>query len=56
MKVRWQVSPMIAGLATGFIWGILLSHFWLDSFFWRLKDKAPREWMRARFAFLFGGR
>jgi hypothetical protein len=55
MRLKLE-GPMIAGLATGFIWGILLSHFWLDSFFWRLKDKAPREWMRARFAFLFGGR
>lgn len=53
--MRLQLSsPMIGGLAAGLSWGILLSHFWLDSFFWRLKEQAPREWVRSRYAFLFG--
>jgi hypothetical protein len=46
-------GPTVGGLTAGFIWGLLLCHFWLDSFFWRLKEKAPREWIRSRYAFLF---
>jgi hypothetical protein len=45
----------VSGMAVGLIWGILLCHFWLDSFFWRLKDKTPREWIKSRYAFLFTG-
>jgi hypothetical protein len=33
--------------------GILLSHFWLDSFFWRFKNPTSRTWMLNRYAFLF---
>jgi hypothetical protein len=54
--MRFNLGPStVTGLASGLVWGILLSHFWLDSFFWRLKEKAPREWIKSRYAFLFAG-
>jgi hypothetical protein len=34
------------------IYTILLSHFWLDSFFWRGRDPSARAWMANRFAFV----
>jgi hypothetical protein len=46
-------APTVAAMALGLTWGILLCHFWLDSFFWRLKEKVPREWIKSRYSFLF---
>jgi hypothetical protein len=64
-EVIWRVTnrgmhmhlgaPTVDALAGGLVWGTLLCHFWLDSFFWRLKEKVPREWIKSRYAFLFGG-
>jgi hypothetical protein len=48
-------APTVAAVAFGLGWGVLLCHFWLDSFFWRLKEKVPREWIKSRYAFLFAG-
>jgi hypothetical protein len=45
--------PTVAAMGLGLTWGILLCHFWLDSFFWRLKEKVPREWIKSRYSFLF---
>jgi hypothetical protein len=42
------LSPVI----DSFMIGILLTHFWLDSFFWRFKSPEPRQWMAKRYAFL----
>jgi hypothetical protein len=54
----WLGSP--TGLDTALIdsitIGILLNHFWLDSFFWRFQDPQSRNWMLSRFSFLFGSR
>jgi hypothetical protein len=54
----WFGSP--AGLDNAVIdsivIGILLNHFWLDSFFWRFQDPQSRNWMLSRFSFLFGSR
>lgn len=36
--------------------GILLNHFWLDSYFWRFRDPGSRDWMMSRYAFLFRDR
>ena len=33
--------------------GILLTHFWLDSFFWKFSNKESRDWMLERYNFLF---
>ena len=33
--------------------GVLLTHFWLDSYFWKFSDKESREWMLERYNFLF---
>jgi hypothetical protein len=32
--------------------GILLVHFWLDSYFWRFKEPRSRAWMSSRYGFL----
>jgi len=49
-----KIGPAtISAIASGLIWGILLCHFWLDSFFWRLKESGPRQWVKSRYAFLF---
>jgi hypothetical protein len=45
-------TPMTNAIVTG----ILLNHFWLDSYFWRFRDSASRNWMLARYAFLFRNR
>jgi hypothetical protein len=36
--------------------GVLLVHFWLDSYFWRFKAPSSRAWMTSRYAFLLGNR
>jgi hypothetical protein len=41
--------PVAESIGTG-IW---LTHFWLDSFFWRFKNPEARQWMTKRYAFLF---
>jgi hypothetical protein len=46
------VSPMLDAI----IIGTLLNHFWLDSYFWRFRDSASRNWMMTRYAFLFRNR
>jgi hypothetical protein len=33
--------------------GVLLNHFWFDSYFWRFSDKESRNWLLDRFSFLF---
>jgi hypothetical protein len=52
MRLHLEGST-VTGMSFGLIWGILSCHFWLDSFFWRLKEKVPREWIKSRYAFLF---
>jgi hypothetical protein len=46
----WLVGDLGMGVATG----ILLAHFWLDSFFWRMKNPESAKWMVNRFGFVFG--
>ena len=41
------------GLSTGALFGILMSHFWIDAFLWRLRDKDAREWVRLRYPYLW---
>jgi hypothetical protein len=36
--------------------GVLLVHFWLDSYFWRFKAPSSRAWMTSRYAFLLANR
>jgi hypothetical protein len=36
--------------------GVLLVHFWLDSYFWRFKTPSSRAWMTSRYAFLLANR
>ncbi len=33
--------------------GVLLNHFWFDSFFWRFNNPSARQWMIDRYSFLF---
>lgn len=40
-------------LVNGFGVGVLLNHFWFDSFFWKFKNKEARDWMLERYGFLF---
>jgi hypothetical protein len=40
---------VVTGLATG----MLVTHFWLDSFFWKFTKKESRDWILARYSFLF---
>jgi hypothetical protein len=42
-------GAMSSGLAAG----ILLAHFWFDSFVWRLKNPESRSWVMRRYAFIF---
>jgi hypothetical protein len=53
LHMKKMTDTKINGIVSGLIFGILLSHFWLDSFYWRLKEKTPREWVKARYSFLF---
>jgi hypothetical protein len=52
---RWFGSPggLAASISDAVVTGILLNHFWLDSYFWRFKDAQSRDWMLSRFSFLF---
>jgi hypothetical protein len=45
-------GDVLKPVAESFMIGILLTHFWLDSFFWRFKSPEPRQWMAKRYAFL----
>ena len=45
-------GDVVTPVAESFMIGILLTHFWLDSFFWRFKSPEPRQWMSKRYAFL----
>jgi hypothetical protein len=45
-------GDVLTPIAESFMIGILLTHFWLDSFFWRFKSPEPRKWMSKRYAFL----
>jgi hypothetical protein len=45
-------GDVLTPVAESFMIGILLTHFWLDSFFWRFKSPEPRQWMSKRYAFL----
>jgi hypothetical protein len=45
-------GDVLTPVAESFMIGILLTHFWLDSFFWRFKSSEPRQWMSKRYAFL----
>lgn len=51
----WFGSPagLDSAIVDSIIVGILLNHFWLDSFFWRFQDPQSRDWMHSRFSFLF---
>jgi hypothetical protein len=49
-------GDMVAAVVDSVMIGILLTHFWLDSFFWRFKKPEPRQWMLNRYAFLFNSR
>jgi len=56
--LNWTLGLDLSGMTTqhvvdGVVIGILMTHFWLDGFLWRLRDKAPREWSRSRYNFLF---
>ena len=52
---RWFGSPdgLAVSIRDAILTGILLNHFWLDSYFWRFKDVQSRDWMLSRFSFLF---
>jgi hypothetical protein len=52
---RWFGSPqgLAVAISDSVVMGILLNHFWLDSYFWRFKDAQSRDWMHSRFSFLF---
>jgi hypothetical protein len=52
---RWFGSPggLAVSISDAIVTGILLNHFWLDSYFWRFKDAQSRNWMLSRFSFLF---
>jgi hypothetical protein len=54
----WLGSPpgLDSAMLDAIVIGILLNHFWLDSFFWRFQDPQSRNWMLSRFSFLFGSR
>jgi hypothetical protein len=54
----WLGSPtgLENAMLDSIIIGILLNHFWLDSFFWRFQDPQSRNWLLSRFSFLFGSR
>jgi hypothetical protein len=45
-------TDLLTPVIDAFMIGILLSHFWLDSFFWRFKSPESRKWMAKRYAFL----
>jgi Flp pilus assembly protein protease CpaA len=49
------VSGFSSGnVGSGIALGVLLTHFWIDSFLWRFKgDPAARNWMIVRYDFLF---
>lgn len=49
-------GDMVAAVVDSVMIGILLTHFWLDSFFWRFKKPEPRQWMLNWYAFLFSSR
>ena len=63
VSMRSLVGTLVSGfhltalelgkVVAGVINGVLLSHFWLDAFYWRLKDKPAREWVQSRYSFLF---
>lgn len=46
-------GDLVTPTADAAMMGILLTHFWLDSFFWRFKEAGSRAWMLSRYAFLF---
>ncbi len=51
---RWSGTPGLANSIIDAVFiGILLNHFWLDSFFWRFQDPQSRNWLLSRFSFLF---
>ena len=51
---RWLREPDLAlSISDAIVTGILLNHFWLDSYLWRFKDARSRDWMHDRFSFLF---
>ena len=45
-------GEVIGSLAFTFNVGILLVHFWLNSYFWRFKEPRSRAWMSSRYGFL----
>jgi len=48
------VSPAVMNsFGIAFVSSVLLTHFWLDSYFWRFRDKSARDWMIERYGFLF---
>jgi hypothetical protein len=52
--LTWVGSPdtAIGSAVFAFNVGVLLIHFWLDSYFWRFKDANSRTWMSSRFGFV----
>ena len=42
-------TSLLTALATG----VLLTHFWFDSFFWKFTNKESRNWIIERYSFLF---
>jgi hypothetical protein len=40
-------------LGWGLFMGVSLTHFWVDSIIWRLKDPESRAWVMSRYRFLF---
>jgi hypothetical protein len=45
-------GDLLTPVMEAWVTGILLTHFWLDSFFWRFKSPESRKWMAKRYAFL----
>lgn len=45
-------TSLVDGLANG----VLINHFWFDSFFWRFNNASARQWLLNRYHFLFAPR
>jgi hypothetical protein len=51
-----STGDVIGSVTFTFNVGVLLVHFWLDSYFWRFKEPRSRAWMTSRYAFLLANR
>lgn len=54
IDMSWLATPEYrTSLTDGLANGILLNHFWFDSFFWRFTHPSSRQWLLERYSFMF---